>query len=777
MRYLWLVLIWVLSSGGIYCQDGFFLSGYVYDKRTGEVLPGASIFDKHSRKGTSCNLYGYYSLYISDPGNAILSYSYVGYKDTIILLGNTPSKNLHVRLQPGLNIKEVVVDATRKTVVNRAESGVIRLPVREVKKLPNLFGEVDIIQAFQQTPGVQSGGEGKSELIVRGGSPDQNLILLDDVPLYYISHFGGFLSVFNVDAISDAQLIKGNAPARYGGRLSSVMDIRMKDGNMQNFSGQGMLGVISSKILLEGPLVKNTSSYMFSARKNTLPIFKVFVGEDLNYNFYDLNGKLNLVVSPKDRVFLSFYTGADAVGFKQRTSATFMKQQSSWGNIMGAIRWNRIYNNRLFSNSTLAFTRYHYVDLFENENQVDTIKRHLQNTVLTGVNDIFLKSDFTYSLLPSYDLRFGIKTIWHTFLPNQQEYKLNETGKQVVDESYKSDLSALDYSMYLENDLDFGRFQINAGLRYSSYSVSGKYYNSFDPRVSFNVLLLEGLSFKYSFSQNIQYIHLLTYSGAGKPANYWMPSTELVKPSNAQQHSLGLAKTFLNGALELSLDTYFKSMKNLIAFKPGTSLAGYMYSWESLVEKGGIGRNYGAEIFLQKSTGRSTGWLGITWARAFRKFKELNNGKQFPYAYDRPLDVNIVWNLEWTEKVIISFAWNYGSGQPITLYSERYMIDNEDVFVFDNINSFRMRDYHRMDFSINFPAKTRWGERNWSISIYNLYNRRNPYYYFYDRKSSFSYINDPDGPGGGTQVEEEDLKLYQRSLFGFFPSFGFSFKF
>jgi hypothetical protein len=777
MRLLWIALIWVFSSGSMYCQDGFFLSGYVYDAHTGEVLPGASVFDKYSKKGTSTNSYGFYSFYISDPGNAILSFSFVGYKDTIVYLGNTPGKNLHVRLQPGLIIGEVLVEASRQTIVDRAETGVIRLPVKEIKKLPNLFGEVDIIQAFQRTPGVQSGGEGKSDLYVRGGSPDQNLILLDDVPLYYVSHFGGFLSVFNVDAISDAQLIKGSAPARYGGRLSSVLDIRMKDGNMQRFSGQGMVGVISSKLLLEGPLKKNKSSYMVSARRNTLPIFKVISGDDLNYNFYDLNAKINLIASEKDRIFLSFYSGTDAVGYKQKSPTTYMKQQSSWGNTMGALRWNRTYSNRLFGNSTLAITRYHYVDFFENRNQLDTNRRNLKSRIMTGVNDLFLKSDLTYSLLPYYDLRFGFKTIRHTFFPNQQEFQLTETGNLTVDEFYKSDIPAWDHSIYLENNLDYGRLQINAGMRYTYFSVLGTKYNSLDPRVIFNFQIDKDLSLKYSFSQNKQYIHLLTHSGAGKPANYWMPSTDIVEPSNAIQQSLGLSKTFMNGALELSLDAYLKSMNNLIAFKPGTSLAGHMDSWESLVEKNGIGKNYGAELFLQKTTGRSTGWVGLTWARAFREFDELNNGKPFPFVYDRPLDVNIVWNFEWTEKVIISFAWNYGSGHPVTLYSERYTIDDQEVFVFDNVNSFRMRDYHRLDFAVNFPAKTSWGERNFTISIFNLYNRRNPYYYYYERKSSITRVDSPDGTGGLWTAVEGDLKLYQRSLFGFFPSFGYSFKF
>lgn len=775
MKIFCLSVVLVYFSSFLNGQEPFVLSGYVFDSKTGEVLSGANVFDQHARRGTSTNFYGFYSIYISDPNNAMLLFSYVGYKDTIIHAADIHEKNLNVRLHPGLSLEEITVESNRQSFINRAESGVIRLPVNEVRKLPNLFGEVDIIKAFQQTPGVQSGGEGKSELIVRGGSPDQNLLLLDDVPLYYVSHFGGFLSVFNVDAISDAKLIKGGFPARYGGRLSSVLEIRMKDGNMNQFAGQGMLGLISSKIMLEGPMVKGTSSYMISARRNTLPIFQFF-GDGPSYNFYDINAKLNIIASFRDRIHLSFYNGIDAVGFEEETRLTYMKQQARWGNTMGALRWNRIFSNRLFANTTFAFSRYHYLNLFENKNQLDTISRHLQNNILTGVNDLFLKSDLSYTLLPGYDLKLGYKSIRHTFFPNHQEFQLAVTGKQQVRESFKPDITAWNHSVYVENDLDLRWLQINAGLRYSIFSVSEKSYNSLEPRIILNLLLARDVSLKYAYSQNRQFIHLLSYSGAGMPADYWMPSTKSIGPANSIQHSLGMAKTFMNGIFEFSLEAYVKTLNDLIAFKPGKSLAGHLDSWESLVEKNGKGHNYGTELFLQKKTGKSTGWLGITWSRAFREFNELNQGKMFPYAYDRPLDINVVWNYDWNENVKFSFAWNYGTGYPITLYTERYMIEGEEIYVFDKVNSFRMRDYHRLDFSVNFPAKTRWGERNWTISIYNIYNRRNPYYYFYDRKITEFQTTEVNGVQVHTGIPG-DLKLYQRSLFGFFPSFGFSFKF
>ena len=774
MKHIWIILL--LTTSGIYSsgQSTYILSGYVYDAKTGEALIGATVFDTVSFNGTTSNEYGFYSLRIASFENTGILISFVGYESRIITPDPENKQHINVGLNPGLEIDGVTIKPDRHSIVESLETGVVRLPVREVKKLPNLFGEVDIIKALQQTPGVQSGGEGKSELYVRGGSPDQNLILLDDVPLYYVAHFGGFLSIFNVDAINDVKLIKGGFPARYGSRLSSVLDIRMKEGNLNKYSVQGMLGLLSSKVMAEGPLAVGKSSFMISARHNTVPVFRA-LNDGMDYRFHDINAKVNYRLSDKDRVFASFYGGGDNVGFNKRTEFTDMQHRNKWGNIMGALRWNRIINPSLFANFTIASTNYRYITHFENHLKTDTLSREINSRILTGINDILFKADLDYAITPKYELKFGVNATHHSFLPNNENYSITQDGLLTIDETYDSKVAAREYSVYTENIWNAGWLMINAGLRYSYFHNQNTGYNSFDPRILVNIPLRHDFAIKYSFSQMLQYIHLLNYSGAGMPSNYWMPSTDYIRPSRSTQNSLGIVKTFDNGNYELSVESYYKKMNHLIAFKPGESLVGHLASWEEVVESGGKGNNYGIEVFLQKVSGRTTGWAGIALSRALRRFEQLNNGRTFAFSYDRPVDVNLVWNYELRENIIVSMAWNYGSGYPVTLASERFVIHGYEVLLYDDINSSRMRDFHRLDLAVNFPAKTQWGERNWTISIFNVYNRKNPYHYFYNRE--FDVVSESGSGGMLFTADYHDLKLYQRTLFGFLPSFAFSFKF
>ena len=774
MKYILILLISIYPFICLSGQSTLILSGYVYDAKTGEALIGATVFDTVSSNGTTTNAYGFYSLRINSFENAGILYSFVGYESRVIAPDPEKTKQTNIGLDPGLEIDGVTIRPDRQNIVERLETGVIRLPVSEVKKLPNLFGEVDIIKAYQQTPGVQSGGEGKSELYVRGGSPDQNLILLDDVPLYYVAHFGGFLSIFNVDAINDAKLVKGGFPARYGSRLSSVLDIRMKEGNIHDYSVQGMLGLLSSKVMTEGPLVRGRSSFMLSARHNTVPVFKA-LNDDMQYRFYDINAKVNYRLSEKDRIYASFYSGSDNVGFEKGTDYSNMQHKNNWGNIMGALRWNRVINTMLFANLTIASTNYRYITDFENMINTGSYSKEINSRILTGINDLFIKADLNYNITPNYELKFGANLTHHSFLPNNENLRLTDEDVIIIDEIHNSEITAWENSAYAENIWNVGWIMFNAGLRYSFFHTGNTGYNSFDPRILINIPIRNDLAVKYSFSKMLQYIHLLNYSGAGMPANYWMPSTDNIRPSRSTQNSLGLVKTFDGGHYELSIESYYKKMDHLIAFKPGESLVGHLSSWEEVVESGGKGHNYGIEVFLQKVRGRTTGWAGITLSRASRRFEQLNNGRSFAFNYDRPVDVNLVWNYELRENIIMSVAWNYGSGYPVTLATERFVIDGQEVLIYDDMNSSRMRDFQRLDLAVNFPAKTQWGERNWTISIFNVYNRKNPYHYFYNRE--FDLVPHIGSSGTGVNANYHDLKLYQRTLFGFLPSFAFSFKF
>ncbi len=772
MRKSLIIIALIFASISLFAQNNVTISGFIYDKLTGEVLIGATIYEKNTKTGTIANEYGFYSLTVKTNDSLEIFISFLGYQPLNLKIPQKHKKQLDFYLIPGITLGTVTVSATKEeNIVTRPETGVVRLPMKTIKTLPNLFGEVDIIKAYQLTPGVQSGGEAKSNLYVRGGSPDQNLILLDDVPLYYVAHFGGFLSVFNADAINDVKLIKGGFPAHYGSRLSSVLDIRMKEGNMKKLSVQGTIGLLSSKISIEAPIINNKLSFIISARKNLLPIFKL-MGTGLSYNFYDLNAKLNYRLSGKNKLFFSYYMGDDIISMNEKTD--FSKHNSSlkWGNTLLAFRWNHIYNNKLFGNITLSNTYYRYKNIFEYQIETDSIKKYMDNSLLTGINDLSFKIDYTYLVNSKINFKFGVNSIYHTFIPNDEAFVQSGTDVPTINKNYSSKVNAIENAIYLESELKFNRVSANLGVRYSSYHIKNSNYYSLEPRILLNYILRDDLSLKYSFSKMNQYVHLLTYSGAGMPSDYWMPTNENVKPENSIQNTLGIAKTFYNRKLELSIEAYYKTLNNLITFIPGESLLGNLDNWEKVIEKGGHGLNYGVELFLQKKTGNTTGWIGITLAKAERTFENINNGKSYPFKYDRLFDVSIVANHKINKGIVISATWTYGTGYPITLATEHYTINGKDIFIYKEKNSYKMRDYHRLDVAVNFKKKTKWGERTWTISVFNLYNRRNPYYYYYDRK----WIGNT-GSGNIFTPVYDDLKLYQKSLFSIFPSVSYSFKF
>ena len=773
MKKLIIYIAIIFSGISLFAQNKTTISGFIYDKNTGEVLIGATLQEKKTKKGTVSNEYGFYSLTVHSNDSLEIEVSYLGYKPLNFKI--PANQNIHKDFKltaSAIILDNVTIVASKQyNIVKRNETGVVRLPIKDIKTLPNLFGEVDIIKAYQLTPGVQSGGEAKSELYVRGGSPDQNLFLLDDVPLYYVAHFGGFLSVFNADAINDVKLIKGGFPARYGSRLSSVLDIRMKEGNRQKLSVQGTIGLLSSKLSIEAPVIKDKMSFILSARKNLLPIFKI-MGTGLSYKFYDINAKLNYRLSTKDKLFLSYYMGDDNLSISKKTQISKHNTNVKWGNTLFAFRWNHVFHNKLFSNLTLSNTYYRYKNSFKYDVKTDSLSKSLSNSLLTGINDMSLKLDFSYSVNANLNFRFGTNSIYHTFIPNDEFFSQEGTGLESIKENYSSSMSAIENALYLENELKFNIIGANMGFRYSSYHIGSTNYYSFEPRILLNFILSEKFSIKYSFSKMNQYVHLLAYSGVGIPSDYWMPTNENVKPENSLQNTIGISKTFQNNKYEFSIEAYHKTLNNLITFLPGESLNGNLGSWENVIEKNGTGLNYGLELFLQKKSGKTTGWFGVTISKAERTFDNINNGKSYPFKYDRLYDMSIVLNHKLNDKIVLSGTWTYCTGYPVTLATEHYTINDKEIFVYSNKNAFRMRDYHRLDIAVNFNKKTKWGKRTWSISIFNLYNRQNPYYYYYDRKLiTYGQVGNTFNP------VYDDLKLYQQSLFSLFPSVSYSFKF
>ncbi len=772
---LFLIFIILLNCSLIWGQEKITINGYVYDRNTGEVLIGATVFENNSNEGTTTNEYGYYSLQLNKQDSILLRVSYIGYTAQQKIIYKKGRK-ADFYLKPGIPLNEVEVIAPNTKIVERNETGVTRLKMKEIKTMPNLFGEVDIIKVYQLTPGVQSGGEGKSNIYVRGGTPDQNLILLDEVPLYYVAHFGGFFSVFNADAINNVKLIKGGFPARYGGRLSSVLDIRMKEGNMKKFSTQGTLGLLSSKVSFEAPIIKNKSSFILSFRRSTP--FLYLLNNEITNKFYDFNAKMNFKFFSNNKVFFSFYKGDDAVNFKEKAELVNSKKQTSWGNTLGAIRWNHIYNNKLFSNLTLYGTYYRYKNLFIYDFNSDSLSffQKRKNSLITSINDYGMKFDFDFTLNDIINLKFGFNTIHHTFVPNDQFYSQSGSAIPSLKKDYNEKVMAFENAIYLENQINFKKININLGLRYSGYLIKQHFYHLPEPRILVNYMISNKWAFKYSFSAMNQYVHLLSYSGVGVPSDYWMPTNENINPEKSFQHNAGIYKSFAKNKFELSIETYYKTLNNLITFKPGESLSGNFSTWENVIEKNGTGLNYGIELFFKKLSGKTTGWLGVTLGKSQRKFNNIDGGEPYPFKYDRLLDINFVTTHKVNNKIYLSATWTYGSGYPITIANDHYYMNNDDVFVYGSKNSFRMRDYHRLDIAVNFPKKTEWGKRTWTISIFNLYNRQNPYYYYYDKKIKTIETTSQNGGVSSSPIYEKP-KLYQRSLFPIFPSFSYSFEF
>jgi len=783
--------LFVLFSNG-YSQK-VSISGYIADAASGEKIIGATITTANLLNYAISNSYGYYVLTLnSSEDTIILQASFVGYSPSSQTV--RPDQNLKVdfALNSRNTLDEVIISAERTTTYEkRKEMSVVSVPVSKVAAMPALGGESDLLKSLQLMPGIQSGNEASSGLYVRGGSPDQNLMVIDDVPVYYVSHLGGFVSTFNSDAINSMKLVKGGFPAHYGSRLSSVVDIKMKEGNMKEFHGNVMIGMIASKIMVEGPIKKDTTSYMLSVRRFmydliTRPLTRAtsFNGTSVGYNFYDLNAKINHIISPKDRLYLSFYSGGDKILSRQKTHADLNKMTLEWGNILGSFRWNHLYGDKLFSNLTIYSTRYRLANDFSNTFTRDKIKEKTSARYWSGIVDLSVKADFDYYVNQNYKMKFGGTTIFHHFNPNTTSYKSFENSA-AIDTSFGSKKqNGFENAIYLENEISIGsRLFTNFGLRVTNYQIPNRNYASIEPRFLTTFLIGENTLLKASYSQMNQYIHLLTGSGPNMQNDIWVPVTDAVAPSLSKQYAIGLEKTFSNGMYEVSLEGYHKIMNNLITYKDGVATLSSASDWQTQVETNGTGKSFGLEFLLQKTKGSATGWIAYTYSKTTRQFENKNNGKPYPFKYDRTHDISFVYLQKIKSNIQLSATWVYGTGNPYTLAAGKYkmmpevineLIDESNYLiygqVYNDLNSYRMRAYHKLDVGINFNKTVKRGERTWNISIYNLYNRQNPYYYFlettvqYDQKGM-------EIPGSAKTV------LKQQSYFPIIPSFSYSLKF
>jgi hypothetical protein len=776
-----LVFVFLFFYQLLQAQQTRTISGYVEDAASGERLIGASVFELLSQEGTSTNVYGFFSITLPED-TVRLRISFVGYTsyDTLFVLNQ--DARITVRLSTGNELKEFTVEETRPHQSTQMSTHELQMDM--VKSLPVLLGERDILKTIQLLPGVQSGTEGSSGLYVRGGGPDQNLMLLDGVPVYNASHLFGFFSVFNSDAISSVDVVKGGFPAQYGGRLSSVIDIRMKEGNMKEWHGEGSVGLIASRFTLEGPIKKDKTSFMLSARRTYIdllarPLIKASNdGNPAGYFFYDVNGKINHRFSERSRIFFSAYLGNDKfysvfedsylnnnVQYDNKSSANLI-----WGNMIYALRWNYEFNNKLFCNFTGTYSRYRFEigatdETIQNDNG-DITRTYNAFEYFSGINDWTGKADFFYIPNTKHYVRFGVGNIYHTFTPGVNTFEYNDSSTD-LDTTFGSQKQfAHEFSAYIGDDWEINpRLKVNVGLHYSGFLVSGKYYNYLQPRFSGRYMLNENASVKFSYSRMAQYIHLLTNAGIGLPTDLWVPVTERIKPQLADQVAAGYSRSFKKD-YQVSVEAYFKYMQNLIEYKDGASFFGSSQDWQDKVEMG-RGWSYGAEFLIEKKIGKTTGWIGYTLSWTNRQFDNLNFGEVYPYRYDGRHDIGIAITHHISEKVDVGVVWVYGTGAAVTLGYERYNVVeaspygnyfNEVIHV-DSRNNYRMPAYHRLDVGINFHKKREKFERTWSIGIYNVYSRQNAFFL------DFGYNDDGD------------RVLKQYSLFPIIPSFSYSFKF
>ncbi|MEM6844077.1 MAG: TonB-dependent receptor [Bacteroidota bacterium] len=768
---LLIILSFLLSDKVALGQEKFTISGNITDAETGEDLIGATVVVESLNTGVATNVYGFYSLTLPS-GDYTLSVQYVGYvrKRVAVELSQDTTLTLELMSQSTALDEIVIVAEPEENQIRSLDMGVAKIRPQDIENVPVLFGEKDVLKTIQLLPGIQGAGEGNSGFYVRGGNADQNLILLDEATVYNASHLLGFFSVFNSDAIKDVNVIKGDMPAQYGGRLSSVLDIRMKEGNNKEFSGTGSIGAISSKLTLEAPIVKDKGSFMVSGRRTYLDLFFGLSGNDDLANsqlyFYDLNAKANYRLNDKNRIFVSGYFGRDRFGFDEVFGF-------DWGNTTGTFRWNHLFSDRLFSNTALIYSDYDYeVSVNNGDNDV---------AIGSSIQDLNLKQDFDYFLNNNHTLRFGGNLMYHTFVPGE----INATGNQFNDTDVE-DRYALEGAVYISDE-----YRVNSslsfryGLRYSFFNVLGsgtyrlydedgdivseqtyddfesvQYYDGWEPRLGFNYTLSNRAAIKGSYARTNQYIHLLSNSTITTPTDIWIPSSPYVKPQVGDQFSLGYYRDMAEGRYEFSSEVYYKTMDNVIDYKNGADLFVNEDIEAELLF--GTGRAYGIEFLLRKNVGQFTGWLSYTLSRSEREFDEINNGEAFPARQDRTHDISLVGTYQFNSKLSLSFNWVYNTGNAVTFPSGKYEVDGRTVNYYTERNGYRMPDYHRLDLGLNWVTrKTDKFESSWNFSLYNAYGRENAF--------SIDFQESEDNPG-----TTEAVRL---ALFKFVPSVAYTIKF
>ncbi|MGX5683030.1 TonB-dependent receptor [Chryseobacterium cucumeris] len=753
-------------------QQTYSVSGTVKDKKNGELLIGVSVkVSEDPSINVVANEYGFYSLSLPE-GNYTLIISYPGYQDFEQKINVDQNIKLDLPLLPSESVEkaidEVVITGIKKDKnLTSAQMGAETLSIKNIEKLPVLFGEKDVMKTIQLLPGIKSNGEGSSGFSVRGGATDQNLILLDEAPVYNASHLLGFFSTFNSDALKDASIIKGNSPAQYGGRLSSVLDVKMKDGNNKDYNVNGGIGLISSRLSVEGPIQKEKSSFIVSGRRTYADLF-LKANKDYKDNklyFYDLNLKANYQINENNRIYLSGYFGRDVLGLGD----TF---NTDWGNTTATLRWNSIISSKLFSNTSFIYSNYDYKISLKNDDTVFDLN--------SKIRDWNLKQDFTWFAGNKHSVRFGLQSIYHTLTPSS-------ASGTTVSSFARNPRYSWENAVYINDDYKATeKLTINYGARLSMFSVLGgdtfntyengvltdskflekgkfgKTYMNIEPRISANYRINEVSSVKGGYSRNTQNLHLLSNSNSGNPTDQWIGSSYTVKPEIADQISLGYSRNFNNNNYELNAEVYYKDMKNQIDFKNGAQIGfdtGADVESELLFGKG---RAYGLELIAKKKSGKLTGWISYTLSKTERKINGINNNEWYNARMDKTHDLSVVATYQLNPKWSFSGLFVYSTGNAVTFPTGKYELNGQTVFQYSNRNADRMPAYHRMDLSATYePSSNKRFRGSWTFGIYNLYGRENAY--------TINFEDNPDRPG--------TTRAMQTSLFRWVPNITYNFKF
>lgn len=754
----------------------FTISGYVTDEVSAETLIGANILESRHHQGTSTNPYGFYSITLPE-GNTEINFSYLGYTSKKHLFNLNKDTLLNIRMKDNNLLQEVVV------LSDKVESGIIatqmsasEVPMVQIKNTPSLLGETDVLKTIQMMPGVQTGIEGSSGLYIRGGGPDQNLILLDGVPVYNVDHLFGFFSVFTPESVKKVTLFKGSFPARFGGRLSSVVDIRSNDGDMKTLHGVVSIGLLSAKVNLEGPIIKDRTSFNISVRRSYLDLLvQPFMSEDekFSYYFYDINAKVNHKFSDRSRLFVNFYNGKDRYHYDYTDDGDYSdliyksKSSLNWGNVIASGRWNYIFNNKLFSNTTIAYNNYQLdmgttswnkgnrnTGIYENSYKAD---------YRSGIRDLSYQIDFDYNPIPTHHIKFGTEYLYHSFRPEVMTSKVFDKEEESIrqDTAYQSisnsNIYVHEVSAYLEDNFDIApKLRMNLGIHLSMFNVQKKKYYSVQPRISARYQLIKHFAIKAAYTKMSQYVHLLASSPISMPTDLWVPVTNKIKPMQAHQYSLGSYYTGIRG-WEISVEGYYKDMQNVLEYKDGVSFFGSSSGWEKKVEMG-HGRSMGIEFMAKKSIGSTTGWISYALNKSDRKFSKggINDGERFPYRNDRRHCANITVNHKFNSHIDFGASWSFATGGTTTIPEETTavirpvesnsygagQVGTENYI--EHRNNYRLPASHKLNISLNINKKTKHGIRTWNFSIYNVYNAMNPAF-VYRRDSSTGYYNTSTG--------------------------------